>query len=86
MSPAGIAALAVALLLSLPVVALPAPQRSAELIASSVASDLAGAIAMYESYLEERPLDPRDGAIRLRLGRMRLGRSTSYYRYWCLWD
>jgi hypothetical protein len=44
------------------------------------------AIEMYERYLQERPLDPRDGVIRLRLGRLRLGRSSPYYRYWCLWD
>jgi len=44
------------------------------------------AIAMYEEYLKERPMDSRDGAIRLRLGDMRLDRRTFYYRYWCMWD
>jgi len=44
------------------------------------------AIEMYEAYLREHPLDPRGGAIQLRLGRMRIGKYTSYERYWCIWD
>jgi len=57
-----------------------------ELHDPEAASHRIHAIEIYETYLKECPLDPRGGAVRLRLSRMRLGKYTSYERYWCLWD
>jgi hypothetical protein len=44
------------------------------------------AIELYGRFLGARPDDPQAGAIRRRLGRMRLDVDTSYHRFWCVWD
>jgi hypothetical protein len=40
------------------------------------------ALRLYDEYLRERPDDPRNKAIRVRMRRIRQGIDTAYYKYW----